>query len=163
MKFTLTIVFIILIAGSSFAQTNAFETLHDKFKGEQNVFSVSASGFVARSIFWLAGEHDYRKAVKHVDRFRMITIPKMAFKVKDVTLNGFKKFISSDYELLTSARDHGDNMSLYIKQADRNKENNRYLLLVDTDDEVVAFEIIGYINPEFVLRESQLSNNKKPS
>jgi hypothetical protein len=155
-----TFVFIAFISASAFGQTNAFETLRDKFRGDENVFAISTSGFLARTVLLFAGEHEYKKAIKHVDKIGLITVPKSAFKAREVSLAGFRKFINNDYSLLTTVRDHGDNVELYIRQSAGKKKHNHYLLLVDSDSEVVAIEINGYINPEIMLKESQLSYNQ---
>jgi hypothetical protein len=63
-----------------------------------------------------------------------------------------------NFEEIMKIKDHGDDVTLMI-QSDGTKDDNRYLLLVDDDDEVVAMELVGYINPQFVLTTYDRSYN----
>ena len=141
------------------AQYSSFQTLRNKFGGKEDVFSISTSGFFARTVLWMAGEHDFRKAIKDIHQIRFITIPKKAFREQKVTVAGFKKLVLKDeYEELTSVRDHGDDVTLYIQTGKRDK-NNRYFLLIDEKDEVVAMEIKGYVDPDFMVHQASVAYN----
>jgi hypothetical protein len=159
MRSTILILFLLVSSISAFSQFSGFQTLKNKFGGKNEVFSITTSGFFARGVLLLAGEHDFKSAIKHIDQIRLITIPKPAFAQEKVTVNGFKKLLAKDsYEELTSVRDHDDEVTLYIQSGKRSK-HNRYFLLVEGNSEVVAIEIKGYIDPKFMLRESDLSYN----
>ena len=158
----LTLVCLFLFIGSYFAhaQSPAFQTLKEKFSAEDDVFAIGTSGFFARTILWLGGEHEFKKSIKSIHRVRLITIPKPAFEKHGVTVNGFRKVLAKDsFESLAQIRDHGDDISVYIKSGKRDN-NNSYFILVENDHEVVAMEIKGFIDPERLLMHSQLSYNK---
>jgi hypothetical protein len=161
MKITAIITLIVsLSASGAFCQVNAFETLHNKFQGQENVFSLSTSAFWAKSVLWLAGEHEFRKAISDVQKIRFITIPKSTFQKQNVTVNGFEHFILKDgYSLLTSVRDHGDDVRLYLREGDR-KRDNHYLMLVEESNEIVAFEIKGYVDTDKLLKQARISYNQ---
>jgi hypothetical protein len=149
--------FFVLTGVIAHAQSESFVTLKNKFSGVENVHSFSTSGFLARTALWLAGEHEFNDAVKEIRNVRFITIPKTAFAEQQVTLNGFKKIVRRDsYQELACVRDHGDEVTLYIQTATRSK-TNRYLVLVDNDNDVVAIEIKGYIDPDIMLKNSHVS------
>lgn len=153
------IIVFISAANISFSQSKTFQTLKQKFGGSDNVYAFSASGFFARTILWLAGEHDFRDAVQEIKSIRLITIPKAAFEASQVTVNGLKKLVKKDYfEELANVKDHGDNVSLYLQQG-KSEKQNRYLLLVDSSNDVVVIEIRGYIDPAVMNKQNKLSFN----
>jgi hypothetical protein len=154
---TTTLALCLIVTGTAFSQSKSFITLKEKFSGVGDSFSFSTSGFFARTILRLAGEHEYTKAIRDVKTIRLIVIPEAAFKAQDVTLQGFiNKVAKKDsYEELARVHDNGDDVTLMIQSPKKNKDN-RYLLLVDSDDEIVAIEVRGYLDPEYLL-----NNNKK--
>ena len=157
MRTFLIITFIIAGSVHASAQYSGFQTLKNKFNGKENVFSLSTSGFFARGVLLLAGERDFKKAIKNIHRISLITIPKTEFDAQKLTVDGFKKFLETGtYEFLASTLDHGDEVSLYI-QSGENKRNGKYFILVDNQHEVVAIEIKGYIDPQLMLKDSYLS------
>jgi hypothetical protein len=84
-----------------------------------------------------------------------MVIPKSAFRREHLTVDGFVKFTRQDgYEELGRVRDHGDNVTLLL-QTPKKSSDNRYLVLVDDNDEVVAIEVKGYIDPEILLNPDQ--------
>jgi hypothetical protein len=160
MKTILIIPFFIGIINISIAQSDTFQTLRNKFGGRENVYSFAASGFLARTVLWVAGEHDYRDAIKSIKTFRFITIPKSAFAEQKVSIKGLKKLILKDsFDELVSVKDHGDNVTVYI-QEDPKQKNNLYFLLVDDGNEVIAIEIRGYIDPSVLKDDNHLSYNQ---
>jgi hypothetical protein len=157
MRSTFSALLLVFIACvSAFSQSNGFEILRNKFQGKNDVFCISTSGLLARCALLVSGEHDFKKAIKDIDAIRLITIPKSAFHDEQVSVKGFKNILAkADYEQLTSVRDHDDDVTLYVQSGKNN--NNMYLLLVDSRDDVVAIEIEGYIDPQIMLRESNRS------
>ncbi|MBT1703200.1 DUF4252 domain-containing protein [Chryseosolibacter indicus] len=154
---TLTVIF--LVTSGVFAQSESFHLLENKFKGSENVHALSLSGFLSRIVLRCAGEHDFRKAVKQVKHIRIINIPKSAFEAEQVTVHGFKKVLKKDsFEEVLSVRDHGDDVTLYMK-SESNRKNSSYFLLVEEESEVVAIELHGYIDPNVMLKSSYLSSN----
>lgn len=145
-----TILSVILILGAvaAQAQSEAYQTMREKFRGEENVFAFGASGFFARAILGMAGEHDYKRAIKDVRNMRFIVVPKKAFHDQHVTVGGLKKVLRADgFHELAHVRDRGEDISLFLQEGKRDKDD-RYFLLVEEQDEVVAFEIRGYVDPE---------------
>jgi hypothetical protein len=139
------------------AQSESFQTLKSKFSGYEDVHAFSISGFFARTALWMAGEHDFNQGIRQIRSIHMITIPKSAFDNEHVTLNGFKKVASKDsYQELLQIRDHGDDVTLLIQHATKNR-GSRYLFLVDSENEVVAIEVKGIIDPELIMKNSNLS------
>ena len=159
MKSSAVVIAFILVAHISGAQS--FLQIKDKFQGKENVFSFSASGFVARSILWVAGEHDFRHSISRVDRFRLITIPKKVFAEQRVSVRGMKNLIEKDsFVEMLSIKDHGDDVTIYIQEG-KGKKNHRYFLIVDSQNEVVVMEMKGYIEPDVLSRNSRLSFNEE--
>lgn len=156
---SLVVACLLVISGANVSQAQAFETLKQKFAGENNVFSISTAGFFARTILMLGGEHEFKKTIRDIERVRLITIPKAAFRNQHVTVNGFRNVLAEDsFESLMRIRDHGDDVSIYLQPGKRT-DRNRYFILIENDQDVVAMEIKGYLDPERLIRHSQLSFN----
>ena len=156
---SILVVCLLVITGTGISQAQAFETLKEKFAGEDDVFSISTAGFFARTILMLGGEHEFKKTIRDIERVRLITIPKSAFRKQDVTVNGFRHVLAEDsFESLMRVRDHGDDVSIYI-QSGKRTDRNRYFILIESDHDVMAMEIKGYIDPGRLMRHSQLSFN----
>jgi hypothetical protein len=155
MRSFIFILFLTCLTTFSFGQNSAFQTLKNKFAGDEDVVTFSTSGFFARVILWMSGEHEFQNAVQNIDQIRLITIPKSLFETQKVTVGGFKKILTNDaYEVLSNIRDHGDDVTVYI-QSGKEDHNNRYFVLVDNENEVVGIEIKGYIDPELMLKQSR--------
>jgi hypothetical protein len=108
---------------------------------------------MARTVLWMAGEREYNEAIRDVHSVRLIVIPKDAFRKQNVTLAGFKEVTKKDgFEELTHVRDHGDDVTILLQTPSRKNPDNRYLLLVEENDQVVAIEIRGYIDPDRLLK-----------
>ena len=143
-------VFLLAAISESGAQSESFRTLEKKFSSDENVFTFSTSGVFARAVLWLAGEHEFKSAIKQVKNIRLITIPATAFGQNKVSVTGFKKIVAEDaYEELALVRDRGEEVTLYV-QSLKNSSFNRYLILIDNPEEVVAVEIKGYIDPSLL-------------
>jgi len=151
------ITFIILtlaIASSVYAQSKSYNILREKFRGHESI-GISTSGFLARTILRMAGEHEYYDAIKKIRNIRLMVISKGAFRAQNVSLKGFLKVAKADnFEELVHVRDSGDDVTLLLQTGKKN-DDYRYLLLVDGDDEVVAMEIRGYIDYELLLKDKE--------
>lgn len=155
MKTLTTFASILLFSVACLAQSKSFVSLKEKFSGDKDVYSLQASGFLARVILRMAGEHEFYDAVKDVRNVRLIVIPQDAFRRKSVTLSGFKKFTKKDsFQELAHVRDHGDRVTL-LMQSSVSKRDNRYLVLIDNNNEVIAIEVKGYIDPTLMLKEKR--------
>jgi hypothetical protein len=150
----ITLALLIIFPASAFAQSKSFQILKEKFRGTENVFSIRTSGFMARTVLWMAGEREYNSAIRDVYNVRLMVIPKSAFRKKEVTLEGFRKVIRKDgFEELAHMRDHGDDVTILIQSPSQKRSDNRYLLLVEENDEVVVIEVRGYIDPELMFKD----------
>jgi len=142
------VIIALLAAGTIFAfgQSRSFQALEHKFSANEDVYSFSTSGFFARTVLWLAGEHEFKKSIKQIKKIHVITIPKSAFSGNDVSVRGFKKVVRGEsFEELAVIRDQGDEVSIYFQRL-KNSSINRYLILIDNPEELVAVEIKGYID-----------------
>jgi hypothetical protein len=153
---TASIALLLLITSAAFSQSKSFMILKEKFSGAHNSFSFTTSGFFARTILRFSGGHDYVHALRDVKTIRLIVIPEASFKAQHVTLPGFIKVAKQDsFEELAHVRDSGDDVTLLIQSPEKGKDNNRYLVLVDSDNEIVAIEVWGYIDPEELCKHNK--------
>ncbi len=159
--FTTSVLFITLLTPTVFAQSNSYRTLREKFRGEKDVVAVRASGGLTRTILWMAGEREFKHALQEVDEIRLVVIPKRAFRANDVTLNGFKKIAEQDtFKEIARVKERGDDVTLLMQKSYKSKRHpdyNRYLILVDSNEEVVVMEIKGYIDPSLIHRRQKLA------
>lgn len=154
MKSIVTTLALVLTLTGSFAQSKSYQILREKFAGTENVFSFRASGFVARTILWIAKENDYQNAIQEIRNVRVTIIPKAAFRKHDVTVSGFLKLTKKDgFEELAHVREHGEEVTILLQKPIPKNEDNRYLVLVEEGSEVVVMEILGYLNPNILLKQ----------
>ncbi|HEY5822917.1 MAG TPA: DUF4252 domain-containing protein [Cyclobacteriaceae bacterium] len=161
-RFTLFVLFL-LITVFSFGQSKSFQTLKDHFAGEEDVHAFSMSGFLCRAALnvVMEDEEELKGMLDDIDHIRFIVIPKNEFADQNLTVNGFRKFIANDsFEEVMSIRDNGEHINIFHR-LDGNKKN-RYFVLVEESDEVVALELKGYIDPElFKDGDNRITFNKK--
>jgi hypothetical protein len=149
-----TLVLCITLLSFAQAQSKSYRLLKEKFLGSDNVFAIRTSGFMARTILWMAGEREYNDAIRDIRNVRLMVIPKDAFRKHDVTLDGFRKVAKEKdgFEELAHVRDNGDDVTILIQDPARKNQDNRYLLLVEENDQVVVIEVRGYIDPDLILK-----------
>jgi hypothetical protein len=155
-RFMKSIVFILMLCatGSLFAQSESFSTLRNKFRGEPNVVHLNANGLLAKAVLAMAGERDFKKSIKHVRSVRLVTVPKESFKNAEVSVPGFRNILRKDsFVELTTIKDHGDDVSLYLQEA-KKKKHNRYFILINEDHQVTGIEIKGYIDPSELAKHT---------
>jgi hypothetical protein len=144
-----TTIFVTLIVtglNTAYSQSHSFQTLQNNFSQSENVYAFQASGFLARTMLWLAGQH-VTKAFKEVSNVRLISIPKSGFKEIGLSVAGFRKILHEDYyEELEGIRSEGNRINIYL-QSRKNPAQNKYPILIDNPEDVVAVEIKGYIDP----------------
>jgi hypothetical protein len=157
---TVTFAFVITIIAS--AQSESFMMLRDKFRGSENVFSFGTSGFIAKTVLWVAGEREYKEVFRDITNIRMIVIPRKAFHKKHVTVRGFKKAAKNtdQYEEVLTIRDGNDDVSVLLQEDKKKNKRNHYLMLVEDNSEVVAVEMSGYIDLQ-ELRQSYENSRTK--
>ena len=133
------------VSAHSFAQSESFQTLKDNFAGQPEVHCFKVSGFLCRTVLWMAGEWEFREAISDVSSIRIMTIPKEAFASQQLSLGGFRRVLQKDrYESLATVRDNGERVEVYIQEA--GNRNNRYLVLVEESDEVTVIEVKGSLD-----------------
>lgn len=136
---------LILVVGSAHAQSKSYQTLKENFINQPDVHSFSVSGWMGRVILNLAGEYEFKEAIKDLKHVRVITIPRSEFKARNLTVKGFKNLLKQDsFQELAFIRDNGEEVSIYLKEGNNNK--NQYFVLVEEEQEVVAIEMKGYID-----------------
>jgi hypothetical protein len=141
------LIIVMLCASTSlFAQSESFSTLRNKFRGEPNVVYLNTNGLLAKAVLAMAGERDFKKSIKHVRSIRLVTVPKKSFHKAEVSVDGFRNILEKDsFVELTTIKDHGDDVSLYLQEA-KKKKHNRYFILINEDHQVVGIEIKGNVN-----------------
>jgi len=148
------------IATTGFSQSASFTALKEKFAYHHDAFSFSTSSFLGGALFWLAGEHEFYDAIKEIKRVSFISVPRDAFRTENVTIAGFKKVVSGDsFEELAHLKDNGDLVTFYMKST--GSKNNRYMILVEDSQNLIAIELTGYIDPEFLLKRESHSYKEK--
>ena len=153
-------IFVFLFSTASFSQSDSFIALREKFAYHKDVYSFSSSAFLGGALFWMAGEHEFYDAIKNIKRVGFVIVPKEAFSRENVSIAGFKNVIRQDsfYEL-ARMKEHGDLITFYMKSTA--SKNNRYMILVEDHENVIAIELTGYIDPEFLLKCESRSNFDK--
>lgn len=153
MKKNILVSLLLTISVGVFAQSTGMRALKDRFKGEPDVHSFKLGGFLARTVFNLAGEYEYKEAITDIRGIELITIPQDVFKSQNVSVAGYKKFLQENhFEQLIEVKDNGEVVTIYTTP-DAGK-HERYLIVVDGGHEVVVIELKGHIDP------SKLSNVK---
>lgn len=149
----LKVIFFVL-AGSTVAsaQSKSYQTLKSTFSGEEDVHSFSFSGWMGRAVLSMAGEHEFKNAIKDLHHVRFITIPHSQFKKLNLSVNGFKKVLKQDsFEEIAYVRDRGEEVTIYLRETG-NPQNrkNVYFVLVEEEREVVAIELRGLLDTQLL-------------
>lgn len=154
-RIIVTVLFLSTLSFMVSAQSKSYSILKHKFSNSSDVHSFSLAGWVCRLAFNFTGDYEFKKAVEDVQQVRFITIPRKEFEAKDVTVKGFKRLLLQDsYQQLAHIRENGEDVSIYLKES--GNKRNYYFVLIEGDNEVVAIELKGYINPE-VLKNNELA------
>lgn len=158
MKTVLTACFLTLTLAFASAQSNSFQTLQDHFQGLPEVYSFKFSGFVGRTVLAIAAPEEklIRTALDDVRNYRMIVIPRKEFNNQNLSIKGFTAVLKKDsFDELAHITDNRDNVRLYHRSEGNNKD--RYFVLIDEIEEVIAIEIKGYINTDVLIEEIRRS------
>lgn len=161
MKSIATSVLLLTLIVTGYSQSSkSYHAIREKFQGQEEVFAMRTSGFLARTVLAFAGEYQYKEAIRDVREIRFVVIPKRLFERENVSLKGFVKFTKKDgFDELVHVKDHGDDVTLLLQTTTKSKLN-RYLLVVDSSDEVVVMEIRGYVDPEILLKNERYTYNQ---
>jgi hypothetical protein len=144
-----------VISMAASAQSKSFEALRERFRGEEDVYAFSASGWLCRSVISVALKAEdgdepelrlLKKAMRDIDHVRFITVPAREFAAQGVSVKGFRSFLLKDqFEVLADVRDKGDHVTFYQRMDD--SRQGHYFVLIEEPSEVVAIEMKGYIDP----------------
>jgi len=142
MKHTLAFMFMLLAGAAAFGQSKSFNSLSNAFADRDDVISFSLGGLPLK---WSTDEDD--KTLNRIRDVRFLTIPRLQFDAGDVKISSVKRDLTRDsFEEMFNARDNGDQVSIYMQ--DHGGDSNVYFVLVEDDDNIVAIEIKGYIDPK---------------
>lgn len=156
-KFT-TLSLFLCAAAIAHAQSDSFQTLQDHFLGLENVHQFKFSGLVGRTVLAIAtpDEKGVREAIQDVRSFRLIVIPSKEFRNQNLTVKGFTEVLKKDsFDELAHITDNRDNVRVYHRTEGNNRD--RYFVLIDEGEEVIAIEIKGYIDTEMLISEMKRS------
>jgi hypothetical protein len=159
MKKFFALVLFALIYTAGFSQSKSYQTLRDHFSGRENVHSFSIGGILCRMAVNIASKDEelWRNLMKDIDHVRFIVIPKEEFTNQNLSVGGFRNYLSKDsFEEVMSVKEKGDKVNIFHRE-DGNKKN-RYFVLVEESNEVVAIEMKGYIDPELFKNEKNSLN-----
>jgi len=121
----------------------------EKFAGEEDVHYFKVSGFIVRSVLAIAGEPGAREATRGIHKVRLAVVPREAFKAQQVTVQGFRRVLQQDaFDELLEFRDSGDQVTVY-SNSPKHRDDQAYLMLVESDDEIVLIEINGEVNEHY--------------
>lgn len=138
----------------AFSQSKSYSTLKHKFSGAENVTSVKISGLILKTALWIAGENDWSDDYGRVKSLRVMSIPQGEFRERNLSANGFKKVLVKDnFEEIASTFDNGERLTIYLRE--HKNASNLYFLVVESDKEVTAIEIKGYLNPQRIIEDHQ--------
>jgi hypothetical protein len=148
MKKFLFLLLLACLANLSHAQSQSYRMLRDQFEDSPEVKSYRLSGLMCKIIVNIVEDDDERltAALKEVKKVRLMTIPKQEFAAHQVTVNGFKSRLEKDnFELLADFNKGDESIAFYHRVEKKNK--NRYSVIIDEGDKVLAIEMKGYIDP----------------
>jgi hypothetical protein len=143
-----TLFLLFLFAASAAAsQSRSYLDLKRNFAGQPEVRSIGVSGAICRLVVNIVSHEDQELAdaldgVKHV---RLMTIPLEEFERRGLSVRGFRSRLTQDnFELIANFKDSDSGVTLYHRPE---KNDDRYFVLVEEDDELVAIEMKGFIDP----------------
>jgi len=158
-KITTLLIALLVVTSTAFAQSDSFQLLKDNFADGRDVHCLKVSGFLCKTVLWMAGESEVKEAITDLRSVRLITIPKDNFVERNLSVAGFRKKLSRDsFESLVSIKDHGDHVEIYLQQNGNMKD--RYLVLVEDASDVTVIEIRGTIDIQKLKALEEKENNK---
>ncbi len=141
---------------TTFAQSESFLTFKENLSDAEDAVSFKIGGFVLRTALWLSGESDVKDEFGEVYSVRFMNVPMNEVNKRNLKVGGFKRVLKNDhFEEVISASTDGDQVTVYLQERGRNK--NLYFVLIESEDELTAIEIKGYLVPKKLLE----SNSKE--
>jgi hypothetical protein len=149
MKSVKILAILMFIASFASAQSKSYNILKEKFIDQPDVHSFSFAGWMGRLVLRMADEHEFKDAIKDLQHVRFIEIPKAEFALQNVSVRGFKNVLLADsFQELAFIRDNGEEITIYLREGNNHK--NHYFVLVEEEQQVVAIEIKGYLDPQLL-------------
>lgn len=149
MKTAIAFMFLLITGVTAFGQSKSFTSLSEAYSDRDDVTTFNLGGL---GIKWSSGE-DEDKTLSGIRDVRFLHIPRAQFESGHVKLSSLKRDLTRDnFEVMFSARDGKDNVSVYMQENGGDK--NLYFVLVEDDENITAIEIKGYIDPK-TLRDSK--------
>lgn len=140
---------LMFVASFAMAQSKSYSILKDKFIDQPDVHSFSFSGWMGRLVLRMVDEHEFRDAIKELQHVRFIEIPKAEFAAQNLSVKGFKNILMKDsFQELAFIRDNGEEITIYLREGNNHK--NHYFVLVEEEQQVVAIELKGYLDPQLL-------------
>lgn len=150
-------ILLLFTSAEVFSQSKSFRKLQDYFSPMEDVQDFALGGFLA-SIAWnFVEENIDHNAVNQIGKVYFMVIPARHFVTKGLTLKGFKRLATKrdHFEELIAVAEQKDNVSLLMASG---RHVYRYLLLVESGDEIVVIEFSGNIDPEKLFRDGRKSS-----
>jgi len=138
---------------TTFAQSESFLTFKENLADAEDAVSFKIGGFVLRTELWLSNESDVRDEFGEVHSLRFMNVPMDEVHKRNLKVSGFKSVLKNDhFEEVISASEDGDQVTVYMQE--RGKNNNLYFMLIESEDELTAIEIKGYLDPKKLLESN---------
>jgi hypothetical protein len=91
--------------------------------------------------------------LRSVNQVRLMVIPQEAFERQGLSVDGFRSVLRKDaFDEMTEVRNGKDRVTVYMRP-DSN-QSNRYFVLVANDEEVVAMEMKGNVDTEWLAKNN---------
>ncbi|HBK87107.1 MAG: DUF4252 domain-containing protein [Cyclobacteriaceae bacterium] len=155
MKKILILMTLVVFSQATFAQSRSFEKLREKFHGAADVHTLKIGGIFLRVVMKLATSDDLeaREMLRSVNQVRLMVIPQEAFERQGLSVDGFRSVLRKDaFDEMTEVRNGKDRVTVYMRP-DSN-QSNRYFVLVANDEEVVAMEMKGNVDTEWLAKNN---------
>lgn len=140
--------FLVIAAGyAATAQSKSYQDLRRNFGGEPEVKSFGFGAPVCRLLVGMLEreDEDISEVLRGVKHVRFMTIPTDAFADRGLSVRGFKSRLEKDnFDLMAAFRDDGSDFAIYHRPESK---ADRYFLLIEDGDELVAVEMKGFIDP----------------
>jgi hypothetical protein len=155
MKKILMLITLVVISQVALAQSRSFDKLREKFAHEEDVHTFKMGGFMLHVVLNLMTKDDAsaKQLANSVNHIRLMVIPQRAFDHQGLTVSGFRNILrQDDFEQMAEVRKGKETVTVYVRPD--NNHLNRYFVLVSDQDEVVAMEMKGNVDPEWLAKNN---------
>lgn len=146
---------LVVFSQTAFAQSRSFEKLNEKFRGATDVHTFKLGGVFLRVVMKLAtaDDREAREMLRSVNQIRLMVIPQEAFEEQGLSVEGFRNVLrKDDFDEMTEVRNGKDRVTVYMRPD--NNQANRYFVLVANEEEVVAMEMKGNVDTEWLAKNN---------